>query len=78
VVGWRLYRHQSLLRPTLDLAITLPLVLILASTLFYDCRPCLLPAPWQLPATSLLSLLLLGALLFRPARTTGKNAQQEY
>jgi ankyrin repeat protein len=78
VVGWRLYRHQSLLRPTLDLAITLPLVLILASTLFYDCRPCLLPAPWQLPATTLLSLLLLGALLFRPARTTGKNAQQEY
>lgn len=79
VVGWRLYRHQSLLRPTLYLVITLPLTLIIATTFFYDCRPCVLPEPWQLPATALFSLLALTALLFRPWRTTAsQNAQQEY
>ncbi|GEM_PF-2480525 len=78
-VGWRLYRHQSLLRPTLYLATTLVVVLILASTLFYDCRPCVLPAPWQLPATALVSLLALAVLLVQPQRTSAsKNAQQEH
>lgn len=79
VVGWRLYRQQSLVRPTLYLAISLVSVLIIASTFFYDCRPCGLPVIWHLPATALAAFLSLSVLLFRPRRArTGQNAQLDH
>lgn len=78
VVGWRLYRHQSLLRPSAALAVTLPLVLVAATTLFYDCQPCVLPTPWHLPVTAVTAVVILTLLLFRPRRSGhSQNAQSK-
>lgn len=76
VVGRRLYREQSLVRPSFHLTITLVSVLIIASTFFYDCHPCGVPVIWHLPVTGLAALLTLAALLFRPRRArAGQSAQ---
>lgn len=73
VVGWRLYRHQSFWRPILCLVATLIPALILAATLFYDCRSCLLPPVWQLPATALVTLAAFAALTLRPGKPMKEN-----
>lgn len=62
LMAWRLHRHRGLLAPTLDLGITLVVMVLLSSMLFYRCQQCLLPLPHQLPASALLALLLFSGL----------------
>ncbi len=76
VVGWRLYRRQSLLRPNAALAVTLVTVVVVAASLFYDCAACVVAAPWQLPATAMFALLMLTLLLGRPRRTGNQHSAQ--
>lgn len=64
VLGWRLHHHRPLLRPGLVLLPVLAISLITATTLFYNCDPCLVPPRWQLAVTALATLVAYAALLW--------------